>query len=117
MHNCIYVVVVVLLVNLRLVMGQTEEYEDLVWSDEFDGASLDATKWQTEVDCNGGGNNELQCYTARSKNVFIDDGALVLKAYKETDALILRVLPLGVSDLRSAKQERSCEEEWRLEPS
>src|SRR5262245_38799200 len=30
----------------------------LVWSDEFDGTAIDASKWEHEVNCWGGGNNE-----------------------------------------------------------
>ena len=36
---------------------------ELVWSDEFDGESIDENKWTHEVNCQGGGNNEKQCYT------------------------------------------------------
>ena len=39
----------------------------LVWSDEFDGDSLDTTKWNYEEDCWGGGNNERQCYTDKTE--------------------------------------------------
>jgi beta-glucanase (GH16 family) len=52
----------------------------LVWNDEFDGTSLDTTKWDHEVDCWGGGNNELQCYTARPQNSYVRDGKLTLVA-------------------------------------
>ena len=45
---------------------QGEEWE-LVWSDEFEGNQLDRTKWKPEMSCWGGGNNERQCYTDRSK--------------------------------------------------
>ena len=34
----------------------------LVWSDEFDGEAINAQNWTHEVDCNGGGNQEKQCY-------------------------------------------------------
>src|SRR5690606_9148628 len=44
---------------------------ELVWSDEFEGDSIDTSKWGHEVNCAGGGNNELQCYTARSENSFV----------------------------------------------
>ena len=40
---------------------------NLVWADEFDGDSLDLTKWSYEDDCWGGGNNERQCYTKKKK--------------------------------------------------
>ena len=47
---------------------------DLVWNDEFDGSTLDLTKWTFEVNGNGGGNNELQYYT--DKNTSITNGIL-----------------------------------------
>ena len=56
---------------------------DLVWSDEFDGAGLDETKWGYEQDCWGGGNQEQQCYTDRTDNTFVLDGFLHIKALEE----------------------------------
>jgi beta-glucanase (GH16 family) len=56
---------------------------DLVWQDEFDGASIDLSKWEYEVNANGGGNNELQYYTARSANSYVKDGVLVMQALQE----------------------------------
>ena len=56
----------------------------LVWSDEFDGPSIDRAKWDFDVDCWGGGNNERQCYTDRSANATIADGKLAITARKET---------------------------------
>ena len=55
-----------------------------VWSDEFEGESLDPTKWQKEVACWGGGNSERQCYTDRKRNVEVVNGLLRLVAYPET---------------------------------
>jgi beta-glucanase (GH16 family) len=52
----------------------------LVWSDEFDGTSIDTSKWTHEVDCLGGGNNEQQCYTDSSENSFVTDGMLNIVA-------------------------------------
>ncbi len=57
---------------------------DLVWADEFDGPSLDLTRWDFEENCWGGGNNELQCYTNRSENVSVDSGALRIVAREES---------------------------------
>ncbi|NNE58312.1 MAG: glycoside hydrolase family 16 protein [Hellea sp.] len=54
------------------------------WSDEFDGSEIDRTKWEVEVSCWGGGNDERQCYTDRSENIEIINGLLRLKAYPET---------------------------------
>lgn len=56
----------------------------LVWNDEFKGTSLDMTKWSHEVNGDGGGNNELQYYTADLKNSHVDTGYLVITALKET---------------------------------
>ena len=55
----------------------------LVWHDEFDSSALDETKWNYEVNGNGGGNNELQYYTDSPKNCFIEDSCLVIQALKE----------------------------------
>ena len=57
---------------------------ELVWSDEFNGTSIDSTKWSHEKNCTGGGNNELQCYTDRADNSFVADGKLTIVAKKET---------------------------------
>jgi beta-glucanase (GH16 family) len=52
----------------------------MVWNDEFDGTSIDSKKWTHEVNCNGGGNNEKQCYTDSSDNSYISDGILHIEA-------------------------------------
>jgi beta-glucanase (GH16 family) len=56
---------------------------ELVWADEFEGTTLDRTKWTPEVSCWGGGNNERQCYTDRPENIGVEGGMLLLKARKE----------------------------------
>src|SRR5215469_8164350 len=58
----------------------------LVWSDEFngaDGSAPDATKWAIQTGGGGWGNNELEYYTTRSKNVQVSGGNLVITALKE----------------------------------
>lgn len=55
----------------------------LSWADEFNGTALDTSKWNIEVNGNGGGNNELQYYTARPENIRVAGGALVIEARKE----------------------------------
>lgn len=59
-----------------------EGYE-LVWHDEFDGDALDTLYWTAETGGHGWGNNELQYYTARQKNVDVRGGRLVITAVKE----------------------------------
>ncbi|MEC8208792.1 MAG: glycoside hydrolase family 16 protein, partial [Pseudomonadota bacterium] len=52
----------------------------LVWGDEFDGTSIDDDNWTHEVNCEGGGNNEAQCYTDSADNSFVSDGTLKIVA-------------------------------------
>ncbi len=54
---------------------------NIVWSDEFNGSSIDSTKWKFETgtgcpNC-GWGNSELEYYTARTNNAFIDGNGLL----------------------------------------
>jgi beta-glucanase (GH16 family) len=76
-----YTLTLLCLFHAIVVFGQGQW--QLVWQDEFDGNSLDTTKWSFEVDCWGGGNAELQCYTARPQNTFVQNGVLTLKAIQE----------------------------------
>ena len=59
-----------------------EGYE-LLWSDEFEGDSLNAAYWTPEQGGHGWGNNELQYYTGRKDNVDVRDGKLIMRAVKE----------------------------------
>tara|TARA_B110000881_G_scaffold221355_1_gene250349 strand:- start:4123 stop:6834 length:2712 start_codon:yes stop_codon:yes gene_type:complete len=52
----------------------------LTWSDEFDGEEIKSNNWSHEINCNGGGNNEKQCYTENPENSFVSDGTLKLVA-------------------------------------
>ncbi len=59
----------------------------LTWSDEFNGpngSAVDSSKWSFDIGGNGWGNNELEYYTDRLANASLQDGALVIKALKET---------------------------------
>lgn len=56
---------------------------DLLWNDEFDGSTIDPNKWRHEVNADGGGNNELQYYTARPENSNVSEGNLNLVAQRE----------------------------------
>ncbi len=55
----------------------------LVWSDEFDGETLDTTKWSPDVWPPGKVNDEDQAYTARARNLRVENGTLVIEAHKE----------------------------------
>jgi len=60
----------------------------LHWSDEFDGpkgSAPDSTKWNYDLGGSGFGNHELECYTDRRENSYLDgNGNLVMKAIKES---------------------------------
>jgi beta-glucanase (GH16 family) len=61
----------------------------MTWHDEFDGATVDPTKWSFETGTNepGGpaywGNNEKEYYTSRPENVAVTNSILHIKALKE----------------------------------
>ena len=63
-------------------VNPTEPVSDwrMVWNDEFDSTSIDTNKWNFELNCAGGGNNEKQCYTDSEQNAFIEDGVLNIVA-------------------------------------
>ncbi|MBB3859606.1 beta-glucanase (GH16 family) [Novosphingobium hassiacum] len=73
----------------------------LVWSDEFDGSTIDAKRWTLASDCWGGGNAEQQCYTDRPTNAAVKDGLLVITAREETFTG-----PAFPADQRSAPDKR-----------
>lgn len=52
----------------------------LVWSDEFDGASIDLSHWTYDLGASGWGNQELQNYTSDSENSYVNDGNLFIVA-------------------------------------
>jgi beta-glucanase (GH16 family) len=74
-----------LFVSLLMLSNiQAQAQYQLVWSDEFDvDGSVNSKFWNIEVNGDGGGNNELQYYTARSQNLRIENGELVIEAIKE----------------------------------
>jgi len=58
----------------------------LVWSDEFDGTSLNSANWTPETGGGGWGNNEQQTYTSDSSNLRVDSGNLIIQAVKSGSA-------------------------------
>lgn len=79
---------IIILAALALCEGQQSSLYrgkwKLVFADEFDGPALNLSNWDIEINCWGGGNNEKQCYTARTQNVYIQNGVLNLRAIRET---------------------------------
>ena len=56
---------------------------NLLWSDEFDGNTLNEAIWNRELRDPGWTNNELQEYTDSDDNIYVQDGCLVLRAIRE----------------------------------
>ncbi len=71
------------------VFCQSEEsiYQSLVWSDEFDGSgAIDESKWFHQTILPNGVswfNGELQHYTDRTENSYLENGNLHIKAINE----------------------------------
>ena len=56
---------------------------ELLWYDEFDSETLNTNLWKYETGGHGWGNNELQYYTDRTENAYLEDGKLVISANLE----------------------------------
>ena len=55
----------------------------LVWSDEFNGTTIDPKNWIFDTGGNGWGNSEWEYYTGRPENARIENGNLVIEARQE----------------------------------
>jgi len=71
--------------SAQCVVTVPEREYELVWSDEFDGTSLNLDNWTYETGTGtwGWGNNEEEYYTSRKENIRIENGFLVIEARKE----------------------------------
>lgn len=93
----------------------------LVWQDEFNGSSIDQSKWSLEQNCWGGGNDELQCYTNQLANAFVADGLLHIVARKEQfsgpaiheDSADYLTLPAKTLPYTSARLRSKNKGDWR----
>ena len=59
---------------------------NIVWSDEFNGASVNVNNWTNETGNGSGGwgNNELEYYTGRTNNMYVSNGYLHIVALQES---------------------------------
>ncbi len=74
------------LMPLRPVAAYGQGPWKLVWGDEFNGPNgspADPTKWTYDTGGAWGGGAELQYYTDRTVNAYLQNGNLVIKAMKE----------------------------------
>lgn len=73
----------VLKTTCAVTVTRTDIPYKLVWAEEFDGTSLDLTKWSYETGGGGWGNQEKQNYTNRPENIRFENGSLIIEAKKE----------------------------------
>ncbi len=82
----------------------------LVWSDEFDGSSVNTNNWTFETGDSGWGNQELQNYT-NGNNAEVVDGNLIITAKKINDNTTVgsytssRMVTLGKQEFQYGKME------------
>jgi beta-glucanase (GH16 family) len=78
----------------------------LVWSDEFEADEIDVNNWNFQVVEAGHFNEEWQRYTNSSKNAYIEDGSLVIKAIHESDVH-------GMDQYTSARLHTANKQTWK----
>lgn len=68
-----------------LVFAVQAQKNVLLWSDEFNGSTINSTYWGFDIGNgnNGWGNQELQYYTSRTENAKVSNGNLIITAKKE----------------------------------
>ena len=73
--------------NLSPAGGTPYGNWNIVWSDEFNGASLNPKTWTYDLGNGSGGwgNNELEYYTSDSANSYVSGGYLHIVALKQSD--------------------------------
>jgi beta-glucanase (GH16 family) len=71
--------------SLTQTSGGSQGNWNIVWSDEFNGTSINPNTWTFETGNNGGwGNNELEYYTSSTQNAFVSNGFLHIVALQQT---------------------------------
>ena len=71
----------------RICLAQNVPSWTLVWSDEFNGSNGSApssANWNFDQGGNGWGNSELETYTTRRTNSWVENGTLIIQANEET---------------------------------
>jgi beta-glucanase (GH16 family) len=82
----------------------------LVWSDEFDGNSLNSANWVAETgrgpNNDGWGNQELQTYTTNNANLRVENGSLIMQAVKTNSSWTsARIKSQGLQSFKYGKIE------------
>ena len=66
-----------------LILTGSVAHSAVVWSDEFNDPSIDTETWTWDVGGFGFGNGQMEYNTSRAKNSYIDNGSLVIEAFRE----------------------------------
>lgn len=74
---------ILLILSLFVFQPAASLSAQVIWSDEFDGPAIDRSIWTYDIGGWGWGNGELQFYTSRPENAYIEDGNLVIQALRE----------------------------------
>ena len=80
----------------------------MVWDDEFNESTIDLSKWEHEVNARGGGNSELQYYTDRPENSYLENGRVVMRALQEHFTG-----PEGTREYTSARLRTKNKGDWK----
>lgn len=91
--------------------NETQEYNpgsnwSLVWSDEFEGDSIDNQNWTFQIEEAGRFNDEWQRYTLSSDNAFVENGNLVIRAIHEGEFH-------GMDQYTSARLHTANKQSWK----
>ncbi len=78
----------------------------LVWSDEFEGETLDTNNWNRQVVKAGRFNEEWQRYTNSIDNAYIEDSCLVIRAIHEGEEH-------GLDKYTSARLNTAGKQSWK----
>jgi len=57
---------------------------NIVWSDEFNGTSINPNIWTFDIGNGGWGNSELEYYTSNSQNAYVSNGLLNIVARQQS---------------------------------
>jgi beta-glucanase (GH16 family) len=86
--------------------NKTNAVWKLVWSDEFNGTTLDTLNWNFQVEEAGRFNDEWQRYTNSSENAYIENEQLVIRALHESNAH-------GMNQYTSARLHTANKQTWK----
>lgn len=71
------------LVLIVCLLTSGSAYCEVVWSEEFNGDSIDHATWTYDVGGHGFGNGQMEYNTARGENSYIENGSLVIETRRE----------------------------------